>query len=267
MGLTLRANECVSVLGMENANCALSHLSLADIEAMGSRFVHIVVSGARIRKQTMKCGILCPQASQHASGLSCRESLPMMLTSTSVSFPVFHKVRLSYMGNIYACPNFPVKTSSLANGEIEWRESLIPQTYVSSNGVPTIATIGRHFSRSIAVASSRGLCVLDCSRMQTSNRYVSSAYEGDRSAGKRSTLSLDNRKQGRAALPKWKLFGEAEERSFQVIAMTWWEGDPRNKVADCNGDDLVLAIIERTTETGSNSERYLSCWSRRRYEL
>ena len=71
--------------------------------------------------------------------------------------------------------------------------------------------------------------------------------------------------------PKWRLFGsESEERSFRVLAMTWWEGeaDGKSGLDDMRSEDLLVAVIEvHEDEAGNKSDcpRYLACWSRRRY--
>ena len=66
----------------------------------------------------------------------------------------------------------------------------------------------------------------------------------------------------RTAIPKWRLFGgEAEERSFRVLAMTWWEA------AVLDGQDDVLVAIIETIEVVTRRRqpvRYLACWSVRR---
>ena len=51
--------------------------------------------------------------------------------------------------------------STLKNYEIDWMESRIPNSYLSTYDAPHLATIGKRFGRSIATASSRGFCVLD----------------------------------------------------------------------------------------------------------
>ncbi len=59
---------------------------------------------------------------------------------------------------------------------------------------------------------------------------------------------------------KWKQFGTpSEERSFQVVAMTWWEGHPDAVGLEEVTEDLLVAIIQ-----SNNGRQYLSCWSPKR---
>ncbi|KAG7348576.1 hypothetical protein IV203_017281 [Nitzschia inconspicua] len=112
--------------------------------------------------------------------------------------------------------------------EIEWKMSSLPVSYLSACGPPRIAAIGQKYSKSVAVASQYGLCIWD----------------------------LQNR-------PKWRLFGSpAEEKSFVVLGMVWWEGRRMKKKTTQREDDLLIAIIR--TNTGHH---YLSCWSPRRLDL
>ncbi|KAG7369291.1 hypothetical protein IV203_032034 [Nitzschia inconspicua] len=112
--------------------------------------------------------------------------------------------------------------------EIEWKMSSLPVSYLSACGPPRIAAIGKTYSKSVAVASQYGLCIWD----------------------------LQNR-------PKWRLFGSpAEEKSFVVLGMVWWEGRRMKKKTSQREDDLLVAIIR--TNTGHH---YLSCWSPRRLDL
>ena len=70
--------------------------------------------------------------------------------------------------------------------------------------------------------------------------------------------------------PKWRMFGsEVDERSFVVLAMTWWErsgGGGDDAVDDYTSEDLLVAIIEYVDGEveGEDSRCYLVCWSRRR---
>jgi hypothetical protein len=141
------------------------------------------------------------------------------------------------------------KTSTQTNGEIEWRESRIPPSYISSFG-------------SIAVASCKGFCVLDCSRL-TSSSYEPQSSSHDDKTSKNDFSGIHN--NARTAYPKWSLFGsESEERGFRVLAMTWWEGEvcEAGRSSENFTDDLLLAVIERGE--GKLQKMYLACWSRRR---
>ena len=75
-------------------------------------------------------------------------------------------------------------------------------------GPPQIATIGVTQAKSIAVASARGVCVMD-------------TYQN-----------------------KWKQFGSPmEEQLFSVVSMTFWEGSLYGGKDD-ERDDLLVAITQ-----------------------
>jgi hypothetical protein len=105
---------------------------------------------------------------------------------------------------------------------------------VNSYGPPKIASVGRRNGSSLAVASSCGVCILDISKY------------------------------------KWKQFGTpTEERTFGIVAMTWWEGNNGGDGEDSattataseeETEDLLVAIIQ-----SNNGRQYLSCWSPKRY--
>ena len=61
---------------------------------------------------------------------------------------------------------------------------------------------------------------------------------------------------------KWKQFGTPnEEKTFGIVAMTWWEGDIEGDTEE-ETEDLLVAIIQ-----SNNGRQYLSCWSPRRLDL
>ena len=148
-----------------------------------------------------------------------------------------------------------------------WINSRIPASYTAPFGAPRLASIGRKRCRSIAVAASKGLCVLDCSRMSSDqpSHFKQQRLWND-------TGQMPNTKVGgrvRVDQPKWRLFGsEADERAFRVLAMTWWEGDTDYIVGsdDTKSDDLLIAAIELQNDSGETNDdgRFLACWSRRR---
>jgi len=96
-----------------------------------------------------------------------------------------------------------------------------------------MAAVGKDYGRAIAVASSRGLCVLDLSRMHridTKQGYV---------------VSLQKQ-------PRWKLFSNInDEHRFRIESMRWWE-------CDC-GEDFLLAVVQYT----NIESLHLVCWSRK----
>eukprot|EP00957_Ditylum_brightwellii_P172685 13145866-Ditylum_brightwellii.AAC.1 len=158
--------------------------------------------------------------------------------------------------------------------------------------------MGKRLGRSIAVASERGVCLLDLSRMRSSN---GGGGDGNSSSGKtnkrkyspcvqgfvcsssnsNSTMNTTNHHHlNNNNISKWRLFGnEKEEQSFRVIAMTWWERDsPSNPGVS---DDLLLAVVQYADADGDHyhsqvsiggggaarryeDQLYLVCWSRRR---
>lgn len=73
--------------------------------------------------------------------------------------------------------------------ELEWRSASLPASYLSY-GPPLLACIAKHNCRSIAVASSSGVCILDASMEK-----------------------------------KWKRFDAMDETKFQILAFHWWEGE------------------------------------------
>jgi hypothetical protein len=105
-------------------------------------------------------------------------------------------------------PSVVSKDSDATVRELDWKISALPLSYTTSHGSPRIATIGPSQAKSVAVASARGVCVLDTFQH------------------------------------KWKQFGSPnEERSFSVLSMTWWEGSPSGKKDD-DRDDLLVAITQ-----------------------
>lgn len=102
--------------------------------------------------------------------------------------------------------------------------STLPLPYVSTYGPPRLACVGRHNRTSFAVASSKGVCVLDSKH-------------------------------------RWRQFGTpSEEASFSIVSMVWWERETDSMTKIEEGDeDLLVAIIQSKT-----GQQYLSCWSPKR---
>ena len=124
---------------------------------------------------------------------------------------------------------------------LRWEESRVDAAYVASNGPCQIAVAGKQWGRSIAVAASRGLCVLDLSRMPRPDlRHAGPA------PAPRSMLSWS---------PRWKVFGNVkDERRFSVVRMLWFE-----RSLD-DSEDLLLAVVQYT----ALDTPHLACWSRKR---
>ena len=128
--------------------------------------------------------------------------------------------------------------------------------------------------RSIAVASSRGLCILDLSPISSNEAKMPMSSQSDSSpsspcvsghicTGELTTVPLGMKN----TTTKWRLFrNEAEERSFRVLAMTWWERSAKKS----SSEDLLVAIIEYIRPDDdpnisvASNQHHLVCWSRRR---
>lgn len=128
---------------------------------------------------------------------------------------------------------------------VDCRETRIPISYVSVHGVVRIATIGRKFCRSIAIASRRGLCILDLSHMYhlSANSNITNNVEQTVIGCHKQILpcvgtmttalaqtdtvccshNVANKITKKLRQIKWRMFNEQDERQFKVHAMTWWE--------------------------------------------
>ena len=164
-----------------------------------------------------------------------------------------------------------IQSSASIDSNVIWRQAQIPHSYTSTHGPVRLATIGRRIGRSIAVASSRGLCVLDLSLVVAHNGSNERDAGSDRVrcvVGHACSNSPDaipiGMKNGNA---KWRLFrNEKEEQSFRVVAMSWWE---RNTEQNRTSEDLLVAAIEymspdKAPNQMQESQYFLVCWSRRR---
>lgn len=115
----------------------------------------------------------------------------------------------------------------------------MPPPYVASNGSCQIAAVGKDYGRSIAIAASRGLCVLDLSRMHKLE------------TGEPGSVSSPNPSPSQS--PRWKMFSNVnDEQRFRISSMIWWE---------CAADeDFLLAVVHYT----NIDTLHLVCWSRKR---
>ena len=148
-----------------------------------------------------------------------------MLSPSNSSNPIVFTERSSLLlaENHVSFPSLASKDSDVTISELDWKISALPLSYTISHGPPRIAAMSAIRAKSIAVSSARGVCVMDTHHK------------------------------------KWKQFGSpSEERSFSVLAMTWWEGSLKGKKDD-ERDDLLVAV----TQTGSGAQ-FLSCWSSKR---
>jgi hypothetical protein len=224
-----------------------SWFQLGDDEYNGLCALHVyehILCGKirRAVKKIFSLSTLSPQNRFSTEGyLSVNETSAVLLSSDSVTYPVLGRVRICRVGTIgdVVITDFHYSgfvsfvifqlTNTLDDVSLNWEESRVPPTYIASNGPCKIAAVGKDYGRSIAVAASRGLCVLTMSRMPTID------------SGRPSAASQS---------PKWKLFSNInDENRFRVASMIWWE---------CESDDFLLAVVQYVT-VGLR----LVCWSRK----
>ncbi len=128
---------------------------------------------------------------------------------------------------------------------LDCRETRIPISYISVYGVVRVAAIGRKFCRSIAIASRRGLCILDLSHMYHLSANSNIIDNADQTViGRHKQIlpcvgtittalaqteivcrshNVANKITKKLRNIKWRMFNEQDERQFKVHAMTWWE--------------------------------------------
>lgn len=190
----------------------------AEDAVAGSQLVFMMWSGKSLRKETFGVSLLMPPSSNvHSSVVNRGGAGSMLLSARSVAYPV-------------------VQSSGAKDFELSWGESRIPTPYTIKHGCPTLACTGKKWGRSIAVASSKGVCVLDLGVRSTNDRQV------------------------RQHRPHWRMFGnQTEENSFQVEAMEWWEGPQELLSKKMIRDDLLLAIVRVGEDL--DRARFLACWS------
>jgi hypothetical protein len=189
-------------------NLAWSKLHFCQDTKSGSQFVQLqshktgsATETVEVFKRIVPAATLSPWSTRGTGGF---ENSNLMITSVFVGIP-----------------HVTSKATDISSLELKWKMSSLPVSYISAYGPPRMAAIGATHSKSIAVASSHGLCVWN---MHYRHR--------------------------------WKHFGTPiEEKSFTVLGMVWWEGRKANQKLEEEGD-LLIAIIR--TNTG---HQYLSCWS------
>ena len=252
-GLTLATCESYPLYqhdvdaGTHNMHSLYSWFQLGDDENDGLCAIHVYEhtlcrKNRRAVKNIFSLSTLSPQNRCSTEGcLSVNEPSAVLLHSDSVTFPLLGRVRRFCLSTVLAQIISVVITDFRFSGlvcfvvcqptntldvSLKWEESRVPPTYVSTNGPCNIAAVGRDYGRSIAVAASRGLCVLDLSRMPQIE-------------------------SGRSQFPRWKLFSNVnDEHRFRVISMIWWE---------CDNDDFLLAVVQYATI----GTLQLVCWSRK----
>ena len=142
--------------------------------------------------------------------------------------------------------------SNTGDVSLQWEESRVPPTYVASNGPCRIAAVGKDYGRSIAVAASRGLCVLDLSRIPRLE---------PQHTGQPGSASVPSSILSRP--PRWKQFSNVnDEQRFRVVSMIWFErgNETIRRTKEDSSEDLLLAVVQYTTV----DTLHLVCWSRKR---
>jgi len=124
-------------------------------------------------------------------------------------------------------------------------------SYYASNGPCRIAAIGKEKGRSIAVAASRGLCILDLSRISSDpkdgNEVTTPCVKCDSDTGAPRSQHLH------VHSAQWRLFSNVtDEQQFRVVGLVWWE--------TLSNDDYILAVVRYVAD----DKTYLVCWSKRR---
>ena len=164
---------------------------------------------------------------------------------------------------------------------LKWNEARIPPSYTLTNGSARITAMGMNYGRSIAIAASRGLCILDLSTTNCGTNFHHST-KSNTSANKsqkpplqkfeptipticsksyRCDINEDFPAGIKSIHSKWRRFNEMEERSFVVQTMAWWERDGYYD----ESEDLLFAVIQYVSSKQTKSDDfYLVCWSRRR---
>lgn len=242
-----------STLLSKSVKIRTNKLSFATDTSSSRKMSHVLLydtlSGkSKVQKDLYTVGILSPPHDSNNVGGVPRQSCNLLLSSVTVAYPLLSRI------------------SSQTNVEVEWRESMLPRPYIAAHGTPRIAAIGMRGSRSVAIASSRGLCVLNCSNKQ--NTDVGQAPISFHSGVDNSNKILKQLSKPVISKPRWNLFGnEGTERSFRVIAMAFWEPNFfMDSYADpLVTDDIIVALIE--VDDAKSTSIFLSCWLSRNLSL
>ena len=190
--------------------------------------VHIHSTGSVIHATSWTYGALSPSPSLRGASPTLSS---VLLTSRSVAFTVSSDPRTQH------------------TMELSFAEAPLPFDYVSACGRPRLAAIGSQGGSSIAVASRRGFCCL-----QVRNNSPLSEFQGD---------AKHQFRKCRNAFQWFRFRRTAEEQSFRVHSMTWWEGDGTDGTSD-----LLVAIVEPLpNETPSDPRQFLSCWAPQELEI
>lgn len=185
-----------------------------------------------LHKDIYNLSTLSPSSvSGRGSNVRLCEVSPLMLGGDVITYPLISQ---------------PLATSDVS---LRWEESKIPSSYVAANGPCRIAAIGKDRGRSIAVAASRGLCILDLSRTSWENskeyKIATPCIKSDSDVGA-STSQLT------PLCPQWKLFSNInDEQQFRTLTLTWWESST---------EDFIFAVVQFVTSDAP----HLVCWSHKR---
>jgi hypothetical protein len=218
---------------------AVDHLKNRKIVLVGASAATPTQPQLHLFKETYDVAILSPPYETTSQRFRLRETNTLLLSNESVSYPHCTK-----------------SSPATEHFEVEWMEAAIPKQYLSLFGAPVLGAVGRDLGRTIAVASARGVCVLDRTESDRSNARILDEETG-------ANLSRP---------PHWRLFAnETHERSFRVVAMTWWEVSMVQKAdlvaAHVYTDNLLVAVVEVLESHDKSQGYYLSCWSCRDLEL
>ena len=142
-------------------------------------------------------------------------------------------------------------------------QSKVPSSYRCRNGCLEIATVGKKYGRSIAVAASRGFCILDLCFGRDERLLEVANNDGGFLSPCSSGFECSDEGYSFGGVgvnhPKWKMFRQIDERSFQVQTMAWWE---RHIIMQNSSEDILLCTVNYVEE--DCDQFYLAAWSRRR---
>ena len=235
-GFTLVSDVALSSVNYQLSNAALPSIFSRFLISDGCA-IHLYEKrysqGKRLHKDIYNLSTLSPPHSLSSRNTRLDEVSPIMLSGDTITFPLVSR---------------PLATQDIS---IRWEESQIPSSYVAVNGHCHIASIGKDKGHFIAVAASRGLCILDLSR--TAWR-ASVSQDGNGSATPCVSGSFDNMSttsQLPPPPPQWRMFNVNDEQTFRVQSFLWWE---------TSSDDFILAVVQYLNDDA----QYLVAWSPRR---
>ena len=201
----------------ENSNNAISvsRLYIGRVSRNGGGSYLVYINSSSRSDSTIANGNGQPPDYNNSAIFEARKSIvpaAIISPSNSLSSGVFtERSSLLLAEQRVSFPSVAPKDADINVRELDWKISALPLSYITSQGPPLIAAMGNTQAKSIAVASARGVCVMD-------------TYQN-----------------------KWKQFGSPmEERSFSIVSMTWWEGSP-NRGKDHEREDLLVAITQNNS--------------------